>query len=60
MSEAAPSNLPPSSGTGVAGVPQAHSTPPPQISHSSGAASMRTSPIGTISLLTAVYAALAL
>lgn len=59
-SEAAPSNLPPSSWTDVAGVPQAHSTPPPQIFHSSEATSRRTSPIRIINLLTAVYAALAL
>jgi len=59
-SEAAPSDVPPSSGTDAVGVPQAHSTPPPQNSHSSGVFSRRTSPIGIISLLTAVYATLAL
>ncbi|KAI9457649.1 aspartic peptidase domain-containing protein [Lactarius psammicola] len=59
-SEAAPSGVPPSSGTGVAGVPQAHSTPSSQISHSSGATSMLTSPIGVIRLLTVVSATLAL
>lgn len=59
-SEVAPSNVPPSSGTDVEGVPQAHSTLPSQISHRSGAISKQTSPIGVISLLTAMYAALAL
>ncbi len=58
-SEAAPSILSPSSGTGVAGVPQAH-TMPPQISHSSGATSKLTLPINIISLLTAVSTTLAL
>ncbi|KAI9440292.1 hypothetical protein BJY52DRAFT_1229499 [Lactarius psammicola] len=58
--EAVPSSVPSSSGTGVAGVPQAHSTPSSQISHSSGATSMLTSPIGVIRLLTAVSATLAL
>ncbi|KAH8996251.1 acid protease [Lactarius akahatsu] len=60
ISEAAPSGSPPSSGTGVAGVPQAHSAPPSQISHSSGATSKLTSPIGVISLLTAISTTLAL
>jgi hypothetical protein len=59
-SEAAPSGVPPSSGTGVAGVPQAHGTPPSQISHSSGATLRPTSPIGVISLLTALSATLVL
>lgn len=59
-SEAAPSDVPPSSGTDVAGVPQAHSIPLSQISHSSGAPSRWTSPNSVRSLLAAVCTALAL
>lgn len=59
-SEAAPSSVPPSSGTGIAGVPQAYSTPPPQISHSSEASSRSTSPIGAMSLLMALVATISL
>lgn len=59
-SEAAPSDVPPSFGTDVAGVPQAHSTPHSQISHGSGATSRWTSPNRVGSLLAVVYATLAL
>lgn len=56
-SEAAPSDVPPSSGTDV---PLAHSTPPSQIIHISGATSRQKLPIGGRSLLIGVYATLAL
>jgi hypothetical protein len=59
-SEAAPSDVPPSSGADVAGVPQAHSTPPSQISHISEAISKHKSSIGVGSSINALYTTLAL